>query len=60
MKTETNLHGAGETTGAKFFTWAIILAAAALLVAITTDITRTPASDASTHTAQTRMQQDAS
>ncbi|MBV8977300.1 MAG: hypothetical protein JO261_02725 [Alphaproteobacteria bacterium] len=55
MKTETSLHGAGESSGSRFFTWAIILAAAGLLVAMTADITRTQAT--TTHTVQTDAQQ---
>jgi len=60
MKTETSLHGAGETAGSKFFTWAIILAAAGLLVAMTTDITSNASSQPPAHTAQTATQQSPS
>ena len=39
MKTHTTMQGDTETSGTKFFTWAILVVAAGLLVAVTTDFT---------------------
>lgn len=55
MKANTTMHGDTETSGTKFFTWAILVVVAGVLVAMTADVTsqRTaPAATAQTATAQ--------
>lgn len=56
MKANTTMHGDTETSGTKFFTWAILVVVAGVLVAMTADVTsqRNPA------TAQTTSSQSAS
>jgi hypothetical protein len=61
MKTDFNVHGGGETAGTKFFTWAIIVVAAGLLVAMTTDFTSKPTTaQPATHTVETTTADNAS
>lgn len=52
MKANTTMSSeTGETSGTKFFTWAIIVVAAGLLVAVTTDFTTDRNMTAATHSA---------
>lgn len=62
MKANTTMSSeTGEVSGTKFFTWAIILVTAGLLVAMTSDFTamKTSTSPAA-HTVQTEAPQKAS
>lgn len=59
MKPSTTVHGGQEVAGTKFFTWAIIAVAAALLVAMSTEFTSNQA-PAPTHTVQTSADKNAS
>jgi len=56
MKANTTMHGDTETSGTKFFTWAILVVVAGVLVAMTADVT----SQRGSATAQTTTSQSAS
>lgn len=49
MKANTTMAGDTETSGTRFFTWAILVVVAALLVAVTTDFTSERNMTAATH-----------
>ncbi len=55
MKVHTTMAGDTETSGTKFFTWAILVVLAGLLVAVTTDFT-TERNMTTVHAAETAQQ----
>jgi len=59
MRTQTSMPS-GEVAGAKFFTWAVIVVAAGLLVAVTTDVTGRQTAPATQSVVQTTTSQSAS
>ena len=60
MKPETRVDDGGEVAGTKFFTWAIIVVTAGLLVAISTEFTSMAAPDAQQTVVRTAAPQTAS
>lgn len=58
MKANTTMSTrSNETSGTGFFTWAIILVTAGLLVAMTSDFTATQTTTTTAHTVQTQTAQ---
>ena len=60
MNIKTNTHGGEEVAGTKFLTWAILVVAAGLVFAVTTDLTSGQPVPAAAHTVQTSTDKNAS